>query len=96
MKQFADNLSRLMGLHDLTARQLSKILGLSEAAFSTWFRGTREPNFKTAMRIAAFFEIPPDRLATAEFGELLNNLDSEWFERVQVKIHRSDEQLRVV
>ncbi len=96
MKQLADNLSRLMGLHDLTARQLSKILGLSEAAFSTWFRGTREPNFKTAMRIGAFFEIPPDRLATAEFGELLNNLDSEWFERVQVKVHRSDEQLRVV
>jgi len=49
MKQLADNLSRLMGLHDLTARQLSKILGLSEAAFSTWFRGTRETRFKTAM-----------------------------------------------
>jgi transcriptional regulator with XRE-family HTH domain len=96
MRAFPDNLRRLMGLHDVTARELSKILGLSEAAFSTWFTGTREPNFKTAMTISAFFEIPPDRLATAQFGELLNDLDAEWFDRVQVKIHRSGEQLRAL
>jgi len=96
MQAFADNLSRLMGLHQVTARELSAILAISEGAFSTWFRGTREPNFKTAMTISKFFEIPPDRLATSEFGELLNDLDAQWFERVQVKIHRSGEQLRVV
>ncbi len=48
------------------------------------------------MTLSAFLEIPPDRLATAEFGELLNDLDGDWFERVQVKIHRSGEQLRAI
>ncbi len=96
MNRFADNLSRLMGLHDVTAKELSRVLGLSEAAFSTWSRGTREPGFKTAMKLSGFFEIPPDRLATAEFGELLNDLDGDWFVRVQVKIHRSGEQLRAI
>lgn len=96
MTPIADNLSRLMGLHQVTARELSAMLAISEGAFSTWFRGTREPSFKTAMKVSAFFEIPPDRLATAGFGELLNDLDADWFERVQVKIHRSGEQLRAV
>ena len=71
---------------------------MSEAAFSTWFTGRREPNFKTAMKISAFFEVPPDRLATADFGDLLANelADQERYSRVETKIHRHGEQLRVV
>ena len=65
MQVFSDNLGRLMGLHDVKA---SELFGLCEAAFSTWFTGTTgTKTSRTAMKISSFFEIPPHRLATADF-----------------------------
>ena len=58
--------------------------------------GDAGAKLKTAMTISAFFEVPPDRLATAQFGDVLNDLDAAWFDRVQVKLRRSGEQLRAL
>jgi transcriptional regulator with XRE-family HTH domain len=73
MEHFSDNLVRLMGLHALPAKETAKLLGMSQSAFSKWASGSRQPSFTTALAIGEFFRVPADRLARAEFSELLAN-----------------------
>ena len=98
MDRFADNLSRLLGVHHTSHIQLSKLLGISISAMSKWQMGTRMPSFSTALKVAEFFQVPTDRLARAEFEDLLANelADSDRFKAVEAKIHRGTTGLKAV
>ena len=88
MKELGNNLKRLFGLHDLTTREASKNLNISEQALSELQSGKRErPRFSTIQAIARFFEVPSDRLVDAPFEELLavELADRERFKRVEAK-----------
>jgi transcriptional regulator with XRE-family HTH domain len=88
MQRFPDNLNRLLGMHNLTAREAAQILGLSQSTFAKWGTGLRQPSFATALKVGEFFGVPADRLATAEFTDLLENElgNPERFQNVEKKI----------
>jgi transcriptional regulator with XRE-family HTH domain len=98
LHNFAGNLRRVLGVHDLSAKDAARILGLSESAFSKWATGQRSPSFNTALTVGAFFDIPADRLARAEFGDLLEHelASKERFDTVEKKIAKARTGLRVV
>jgi transcriptional regulator with XRE-family HTH domain len=98
MQRFPDNLSRLLGIHNLTAREAAKILGLSQSTFAKWGTGLRQPSFATALMVGEFFGVPADRLATAEFEDLLQNelANPERFQAVETKIRYARSGLRPV
>ncbi len=88
--KFADNLERLLGLHRLTSRQFSELVDVSESVLSKWQSGDRSPSFGSALLIADFFGVPADRLARADFDELLTHelADPERFREVEGEIRR--------
>jgi transcriptional regulator with XRE-family HTH domain len=91
MEQLGDNLKRLLGLHDLTARDASANLKISQQAISELQSGKRtSPRYRTMQTIAEFFEVPSDRLASSPFEELLamELADPERYRRVEAKIKR--------
>jgi transcriptional regulator with XRE-family HTH domain len=98
MDEFRNNLSRLLGLHNLTAREAAEILGLSQSTVGKWGTGVRQPSFATALKVGEFFGVPADRLATAEFTDLLQDelADPERFEVVETRIHHARAGLRPV
>jgi transcriptional regulator with XRE-family HTH domain len=98
MDEFRNNLIRLLGLHGLTSREAAQILGLSESTVGKWGTGLRQPSFATALRVGEFFGIPADRLATAEFPDLLQHelADPERFHAVETRIHHARAGLRPV
>jgi len=82
-----DNLPRLLGLHNLSAREASELLDVSQVALSAISTGKRKPSLSTLMTVAGFFEVSADRLITARFEELLPELcDRERYVRVEEKI----------
>jgi transcriptional regulator with XRE-family HTH domain len=98
MEHFADNLNRLLGLHGLSAKEGASILGLSQSALSKWSTGERKPSFPTALTVGEFFHVPADRLARAEFGDLLANelASRDRFEDVEKEISRRRSGLHIV
>jgi len=98
MQRFPDNLNRLLGIHNLTAREAAKILDLSQSTFAKWGTGLRQPSFATALMVGEFFGVPADRLATAEFEDLLQNelANPERFHAVETKIRYARSGLRPV
>ena len=84
-----DNLRRLMGLHALSARHLSALIGLSSQALSELMSGKRNPSLSTVHVLGHFFEIPLQRLLETPFDELLGQeiADRERFARVEARIH---------
>jgi transcriptional regulator with XRE-family HTH domain len=80
-----------LGIHNLTAREAAKILGLSQSTFAKWGTGLRHPSFATALRVGEFFGVPADRLATAEFEDLLQNelANAERFQAVEARIRHA-------
>jgi transcriptional regulator with XRE-family HTH domain len=95
---FGDNVSRILGMHNLSARDASKLLGLSTVALSEWRQGKRSPSLNALLRLSAVFEVAGDRLVTAPFTDLLANElgDVDRFERVEEKIAKANRQLRMV
>jgi transcriptional regulator with XRE-family HTH domain len=91
MERFPDNLFRLMGLHRLTARETAFILGISESALGKWGSGARRPSFETALLVSDFFGIGANRLAQAEFEDLLANelADPRRYQAVETKIRHA-------
>jgi transcriptional regulator with XRE-family HTH domain len=83
--RFADNLQRLAGLHGLTMKRAAALADVSESVVSKWASGDRHPSFTSALKFAVIFDVPADRLARADFGELLENelADAEKFRRVE-------------
>lgn len=98
MDQFKNNLTRLLGMHNLTSREAAQILGLSESTLGKWGTGLRQPSFATALKVGEFFGVPADRLATAEFQDLLQHelADPERFQAVETRIHHARTGLRSV
>lgn len=82
-----DNLPRLLGLHNLSAREASELLNVSQVALSAISTGKRKPSLDTLMTVAGFFEVSADRLMTAGFEDVLPELcDRERYARVEEKI----------
>src|SRR5438105_10189502 len=98
MEEFSNNLKRLLGLHALTARETSELLGISPSTIAKWGTGLRKPSFNIALDVGTFFGVPADRLATAEFSDLLQHelADPERFEAVETRIHHARAGLRAV
>ena len=99
---WADNIRRILGIHDLRAGEAAKLLGVSAQAVSEWTsrtrkEGTRTPHVATLERVAEFFELPGS-LAWTPFRELLSGplSDPERYDRVEDKIRRSRTKLRAV
>lgn len=88
MYTFGENLRRLLGLHDLRGREAARLIGVSPQSVSEWTRGRRRPNLQTLFHVAAFLEVPGERLLRAPFGELLEHelSDRTRFERVEATI----------
>ena len=75
------------GLHNLSAREASELLDVSQVALSAISTGKRKPSLGTLMSIAGFFEVSADKLLTSSFEDLLRELcDPERFARVEEKI----------
>ena len=96
--KFADNLERLLGLHGLTSRQCSELVDVSESVLSKWHSGDRSPSFRSALLIADFFGVPADRLARANFEDLLAHelANLERFREVEAEIRRRRSTLKSV
>ncbi len=88
MEHYADNVRRLLGLHGLTATRAKCLIGLSQQALSEIMGGKRSASLHSASRLAAFFEIPIERLLNAPFDDLLTEelSDRERYHRVEAKI----------
>ncbi|HZB35824.1 MAG TPA: helix-turn-helix transcriptional regulator [Gaiellaceae bacterium] len=88
-----DNLPRLLGLHNLSAREASELLNVSQVALSAISTGKRKPSLGTLMSLAGFFEVSADKLMTAPFEDLLDELcDRERYLRVEEKIRPATSQ----
>lgn len=98
MERFPDNLRRLLGMHDLSDREAAEILGLSQSTLGKWQTRVRRPSFRMALRVGAFFGVPADRLATAEFTDLLQHelADPARYEAVEEKIRDLRTELKAV
>ena len=83
-----NNLPRLLGMHNLSAREASELLNISQVALSAISTGKRKPRLDTLMTVAGFFEVPADRLMTDNFEDLLTSVlcDRERYVRVEEKI----------
>jgi transcriptional regulator with XRE-family HTH domain len=83
-----DNLPRLLGMHNLSAREASELMNVSQVALSAISTGKRKPRLDTLMTVAGFFEVPADRLMTDNFEDLLGSVlrDRERYIRVEEKI----------
>jgi transcriptional regulator with XRE-family HTH domain len=56
---FPTNLRRLVFFHHASAREASKVLGVSEHAVSAWITGKRRPGVDALMRLSEIYEINP-------------------------------------
>lgn len=55
-------LKQLRKSRNLTAKQLSEIINVSESTISLYENGKREPDFKTLLNIADYFNVSVDYL----------------------------------
>jgi transcriptional regulator with XRE-family HTH domain len=82
-----DSLPRLLGFHNLSAREASEHLKISQVALSAISTGKRKPSLDTLLTLSGFFEVPADRLMNASFEDLLPGLcDRERYLRVEERI----------
>jgi len=79
---------RVLGLHALSASEVSSRIGVSAQALSEIQRSNRRPSLTTLQKISDFFEITTDRVLNATFDDLLRNelSDTGRFRRVEAKI----------
>ena len=98
MEHFADNFERLLGLHKLSGKEAADMLGLSQSVLSKWQSGARQPSFSSALTAGDFFGVPADRLARADFSDLLANelADTQRYADVEAEIRRRRTKLREV
>ena len=98
MEHFPDNITRILGLHDLSARRAGELVDISAQTLSEWKYRKREPSLGVLLRLAEFFEISADRLVSAPFQALLTQelADPERFDRVEQKIKRHRRTLKAV
>lgn len=87
MTHFADNLTRLCGMHALSAAKAAALIGVSAQTMSEWRNG-RDPSLTTAMRAATLFELTVERLYNATFLDLLQDelMDPQRWQRIEERI----------
>jgi transcriptional regulator with XRE-family HTH domain len=91
MGRFADNLSRLAGMHAVSHDRLAKLLGLTPQTISMWRAGKRSASAEALLAVGSFFEIDPVALSNQGFAELLPLLaQPERFNRIEAKIKRGE------
>ncbi|MGZ4389116.1 MAG: helix-turn-helix domain-containing protein [Gaiellaceae bacterium] len=85
---FADNFDRPLGVHRLTARRASELLGVSASTMSYWISGKREPDVESLKRISAFFEVDPFEILLYPKSQffLVNLANVDRFESVEARI----------
>ncbi len=59
---FKERLKDLRKNNNVTQKQLADLLEMSERAYQNYEYGNREPNFKTAIKIADYFDVSLDYL----------------------------------
>jgi transcriptional regulator with XRE-family HTH domain len=87
---FVENLRRLMGLHEVTAKQVAMAIGASESTFNKWSSGDRNPSFKYALEVGELFGVDPGRLARADFADLLEHelADAERYRKAEETLEK--------
>lgn len=72
------------------------MLGLSQSVLSKWQSGARQPSLSSALSAGDFFGVPADRLARADFSDLLANelAEPERYAEVEAEIRRRRSTLR--
>jgi len=84
---WADNVSRLAGMHGLNSEQLAQYVGLTPQTISMWRSGKRRPSTDALLAVGRFFEIDALGFATHPFKEHLRAVgDPKRFESVEQKI----------
>jgi transcriptional regulator with XRE-family HTH domain len=87
---WADNVSRLAGMHGLSHEQLARLLDMSPQTISMWRAGKRRPSGDAFMAVGSFFEIDPVALNQQNFEELLSWVaNPDRFSAVETKIKRA-------
>ena len=66
MNKFPERLKELRNDLNLSQRQLSKLVGFSQAAIANWEAGNQIPNIETAITFALFFKVTTDYLLGLE------------------------------
>jgi transcriptional regulator with XRE-family HTH domain len=85
---FADNITRLAGMHGLTQSQLAKVLGVTPQSVSLW-RSGREPSTAVVMKASEVFKLPAEKLFSVEFSKLMPLMDDpEDYREVEKNIQR--------
>jgi transcriptional regulator with XRE-family HTH domain len=93
---FAENITRLAGMFGLTQSQLAKALGVTPQTVSLW-RSGREPSTPVMIRSSEIFELPAERLFSAEFADLMPLMaDPDRYRRVEKNIQRELRDLKSV
>jgi len=69
--KFGEVLCLLMEAHNVTPKQLAKVLRISITMLTNYTRCILEPDFDTLKRIAAFFEVRTDDLLNYKSPSLL-------------------------
>lgn len=59
---FGDKLRQLLDEHNLSQKQLAEQLNISASALGNYVRNTREPDFETVKKFAAYFDVSLDFL----------------------------------
>jgi transcriptional regulator with XRE-family HTH domain len=87
LSRFADNVSRLAGMHGLSLEQLARLLGLTAQTISLWRSGKRRPSGDALLAVGDLFGIDPVALSHHTFSELMPLLaQPEQYERVEARI----------
>ncbi len=60
--KFGDVLRELLEQHSLSQKGLAKSLNIAPTTLGNYIHNTREPDFKTLLRIAEYFEVTTDYL----------------------------------
>ena len=90
-EQFSDNLRRLLGIHDLSGRQLARLLGTTPQSVSYWTAGKRLPSTQMLVPLASLFQIDPTRLISFSFDVLLSDVaDPERFAAAEKALRRQN------
>jgi transcriptional regulator with XRE-family HTH domain len=89
--ELANNTRRLLGLHNMSLMQASKILGISPQALSEIQNGRRNAGLPTVQKLARFFGITLDGLLETPFEELFQQelADPARFTRVEEALRRT-------
>ena len=62
IRMFGDNLSLLRKEKNMEQKALAKVLGVSEQTISRWENNVVEPDIKSLIKIANYFDVTTDYL----------------------------------